>query len=232
MIELRTLGALDLKGADGCGLQPILAQSKRLALLVYLVLAGPHRSRRRDTIVSFFWPELDQDHARGALRQAVRFLRRHLGDGVVVGRTDEELAVRADRVWSDALAFEEACQAGQLDEALELYRGDFLEGFFVSDAAPEMERWIEEERTRLRRRAAEAAWALADRHRASGDAIAAAHWGRHAAALAPDDEGELRRLLEFLDELGIAPARSTPTRTSRCDSPRISRPNPPPRPRR
>ena len=37
-------------------------------------------------------------------------------------------------------------------EALELYRGPFLPGFFVADA-PEFERWMEEERARLRARA-------------------------------------------------------------------------------
>ena len=39
MIELRTLGALVLKGPEGADLQPILAQPKRLALLVYLALS-------------------------------------------------------------------------------------------------------------------------------------------------------------------------------------------------
>ena len=38
MIELRTLGALDLKASDGTDLGSILAQPKRLSLLVYLAL--------------------------------------------------------------------------------------------------------------------------------------------------------------------------------------------------
>src|SRR5438105_7448191 len=79
MIELRMLGTLDLKGADGRAVRSILAQPKRLALLAYLAVhpAGA----RRDSVVALFWPELDTAHARGALRQSLRFLRRELGDG-------------------------------------------------------------------------------------------------------------------------------------------------------
>src|SRR5213594_3667942 len=79
MIELRLLGTLDLKGAEGRAVHSILAQPKRLALLAYLAVhtAGA----RRDSVVALFWPELDTAHARGALRQSLRFLRRaHPGD--------------------------------------------------------------------------------------------------------------------------------------------------------
>src|SRR5437870_9205110 len=72
MIELRTLGALDLKVADGHPVHSILAQSKRLALLAYLAVHAA--GARRDSVVALFWPELDTAHARGALRQSLRFL--------------------------------------------------------------------------------------------------------------------------------------------------------------
>src|SRR5512144_517104 len=80
MIYLRTLGGLDLRDADGRELRPVIGQPKRFALLAYLAQAGHQGFRRRDTITALFWPELDQEHARGALRQALRFLRRELGD--------------------------------------------------------------------------------------------------------------------------------------------------------
>ncbi len=80
MIELRTLGALELRGADGFEFRPILQQPKRLALLVYLAVATPRRFHRRDTLLGIFWPELDAEHARPALRRALYFLRRSLGD--------------------------------------------------------------------------------------------------------------------------------------------------------
>lgn len=76
MIELRTLGTLDLRDSDGHNLTTALTQSKRLALLVYLALASPRGFQRRDTLLGLFWPESDDRRARAALRQAVRYLRR------------------------------------------------------------------------------------------------------------------------------------------------------------
>ncbi|HEY6158654.1 MAG TPA: BTAD domain-containing putative transcriptional regulator [Gemmatimonadales bacterium] len=201
MISLRTLGGLDLRDGEGRELRPILSQSKRFALCVYLALADHQRFRRRDTVVALFWPELDQEHARGALRQALRFLRRVLGEGVVVTR-EEEVGLDPAQVWSDVAEFERACDDGRAAAAIELYRGDFLEGLFVSDAAPELERWIDEERSRIRGRAATAAWALAVELRAGGDARAAVGMARRAAGFAAESEGELARLIQFLDDLG------------------------------
>ena len=160
MIRLRTLGAVDLKDSEGRELRPLLTQPKRLALLTYLALAGSSGFRRRDTVVALFWPELDEEHARGSLRQALRFLRRSLGEGIIVSRGEEEIGVDRGVLRCDATAFMEACEAGRDAEALDLFQGDFLDGFFVSEAAPELERWVEEERIALRRRAAASAWAL------------------------------------------------------------------------
>jgi TolB-like protein/DNA-binding SARP family transcriptional activator len=202
VIELRTLGVLDVRDSDGRELQPVLAQPKRLALLVYLALARPRPFHRRDAIVAFFWPELDQDHARGALRVALRFLRRQLGESVLVSRTEDELGVDTEELGCDALRFEQACEAGQLEEALALYRGDLLEGVFIADASPDLERWMDTERARLRTCAARAAWQLTERHFDRGDPSLAADWARRAADLSPDDEEAQRRLIILLDRVG------------------------------
>src|SRR5512146_3226350 len=202
MIHLRTLGLLDLRDADDREVRAILGQPKRFALLTYLALAGHQGFRRRDPITALFWPELDQEHARGALRQALRFLRRELGGGVVATRGEEEIGIHAAALQCDAPAFEAACDAGRPEEALALYRGDFLEGLFVSEASTELEHWIEQELNRLRARAAEAAWALASQRRTAGDTVQASVMAQRAASLAPDSETELTRLIRFLDELG------------------------------
>ncbi len=203
MIELRTLGALELRDAAGRELRSVLAQPKRLALLVYLVLASPRGFRRRDTMLALFWPELDDNHARNALRQAVHFLKRSLGEQALVRRGEEELAINAEVVQCDATAFERACDEGRLADALALYRGDLLDGFFVSDVAPELEEWISSERNRLRRRACHAAWTHAEQLKATGNQSAAALQARRAAALSlDDDETTTRRLVTLLDELG------------------------------
>src|SRR6267378_530365 len=200
LIELRTLGELGLQRSDRRELRAILAQPKRLALLIYLAVST--HWQRRDSVVALFWPDLDTDHARGALRQALRFIRRELGDGVINGRTEEELGCPGGRVWCDAAAFQRACELGRLAEALRLYRGDFLDGFFVSGASPEFDDWVAARRARLRNLAVEAARTFAERCDADGDAAAAIRWARRAFELSPDSEHTLRRLIVLLDRLG------------------------------
>jgi DNA-binding SARP family transcriptional activator len=202
MIELHTLGTFDVRASDGRDVHPLSTQPKRLALFAYLALAGSNRFHRRDTLVSIFWPELDQAHARGALRQALRFLRRVLGDDVIIARGEEEIGIEQGAVLVDCQQFEQACHAGRTEEALALYRGDFLDGFFASDAAPAFDQWVDRERARLQSMASKAAWAAAEGARAAGDRIGAAELARRAARFAPESEGELTRVVAFLDEAG------------------------------
>jgi DNA-binding SARP family transcriptional activator/TolB-like protein len=201
MIEVRLLGTLDVRvRGGGSGGTLDLTQAKRLAVLAYLA-APPRRVHRRDTLLALFWPELDTERARGALRKALHHIRAAFGDDVVVGRGNETLELDGETVWCDAVAFEEALTAGDLSGALELYGGDLLAGVFVSDA-PAFERWIDAERTRLRRRAADAVATLAHAADRAGDAAASAHWARRALAIEPDDERVLRRLIDALDRNG------------------------------
>jgi serine/threonine-protein kinase len=189
-----------LWGADGRELRPVLQQPKRLALLAYLVLASRSGFVRRDLILGAFWAELDQDHARSALRQALYFLHSALGQQITERRGGDELGIRPGAIWCDAIAFQDAISAGQLQQALDLYQNDLLPGFFVTEA-PEFERWMESERDRLRRLAVDAAWRLAERA-AGEDSDAAVHWARRAAALTPDDETAVQRLLRFMQHRG------------------------------
>ena len=202
VIQLRTLGGVDLVGPTREELQAVVAQPKRLALLVYLARANSSGFRRRDTVLALFWPELDDAHARGALRQALRFLRRSLGNGVIVTRGEEEVGVERAALWCDATAFTAACDAGKSAEAMALYHGEFLEGLHVADASRELELWLDEERAGLRRHAVAAAWAEAERLRNAGELPAAKEFARRAAALAPDDEAVQARLIALLDHAG------------------------------
>ena len=201
MIELRALGTLALRDPNGEDLHSVLAQPKRVALLAYLAIARPRGFHRRDTLLALLWPELDEQHARGALNQALRHLRTALGKEAVPSRGDGEIGIDVRAVSCDAVEFEAAIVADDPARALGLYRGDLLEGFHVSGGG-EFERWLEEERVWLRRRAARAAAALAHHEEARGEPVAAGHWARRAFALAPDDEAEARNLIELLGRLG------------------------------
>ncbi len=200
MILLRLFGTVELRRESEGELRSIPLQPKRLALLAYLAVR-PQGFHRRDTLLGLFWPELDSEHARGALSKAVHYLRRSLGEGVLVSHGDEELRIDDTSLWCDVAAFDRAAASGAGEEAVELYRGDFLTGFFLSDS-PEFERWLAEERDRLRRRANSVAWDLATASAAAENHVGASAWARRAYALSPDDEGGLRRLLEVLDCVG------------------------------
>jgi DNA-binding SARP family transcriptional activator/tetratricopeptide (TPR) repeat protein len=201
MIQLRLLGPLVLIDADRHEVASLLPQTRRLALLAYLAAVPPGRFHRRDALLALFWPELDQEHARAALRQALHVLRGALGPGVVATRGDEEIGLDDRGISCDVPAFDDDVAAGRLDEALERYRGHFLEGFFIT-GAPEFERWVDEERTRLRRSACQAAGMLAERCRAGGELPRAADFARRATLLDPDDEMSARRLVSLLDAQG------------------------------
>src|SRR3954466_4533520 len=105
-MEFRTLGTLDLRAPDGRELFSLLAQPKRIALLAYLCIAEPRGYHRRDTLFGLFWPDSDQEHARSSLRKTIHVLRRALGEGTILARGDEEVAVDFQRIHCDVASFE------------------------------------------------------------------------------------------------------------------------------
>jgi TolB-like protein/DNA-binding SARP family transcriptional activator/Flp pilus assembly protein TadD len=202
MIQLRVLGSIDLRDSDGHEIRSILVQPRRLALLVYLALVAPRGFHRRDKLLGLFWPEHDSARARNALSQALHVLRRGIGGELLVNRGDEEVGLVAAGVTCDAVAFEEAIAAGRRVEALELYRGDLLEGFFVDEVAPDLDQWVHAERERLRRVAAQAARALAAESEAQENLPLARYWAQRSVRLAPYDEAALQCFLTILERQG------------------------------
>ena len=201
MLRLSTFGSVDLRDSEGKDLGPVLAQPKRLALLVYLVVARPQGAHRRDELLALFWPDLDDSRARDALNQALRFLRQALGPEAFIRRGAEDVGVDPQVVWCDAVAFQEALQAGNPANALALYRGGFLQGFFIEEGGG-FEEWMERERAVLRDAAGRGARQLAEEHAAQDALTLAIEWGRRGLELAPDDERALRRLLKLYDRAG------------------------------
>jgi DNA-binding SARP family transcriptional activator/tetratricopeptide (TPR) repeat protein len=202
VIQLQTFGHVRLAGErPGDETGHAAAQPKRLAVLAYLALMSGRGPVRRDTLLALFWPELGDDEARRALRQSLHYLRRVLGDDVLVG-AGEELSVNGVRLRCDAAEFERLIGAGDPSRALSLYEGDFLTGFHVPDVSAEFEEWVDRTRARLRRQAATAAWAAADAAEAAGQTNEAVELGRRGCELEPDQEGWCRRLMLLQDRLG------------------------------
>jgi TolB-like protein/Tfp pilus assembly protein PilF len=196
------LGAIDVRGPDGRRPALHLSGSKRFGLLVYLALAARARLVRRDVLLALFWPKLDQKHARNSLNNMLHQIRRSLGAEVLVTRGQGEVGLAASALRCDADAFEQALDEGRPDEALELYRGDLLEGFFVPGSSGDFEDWLVAERARLRQAAVNAAHRLTAAAEASGRTTEAIRWARRASALDPLDEPAARRLIELLHGAG------------------------------
>ena len=176
---LRVLGTLafDLADRPASG---AAAQRRPLALLAALAAAG-ERGVTRERLQLLFWPESDAERARGALNQTLYALRRDAGarDLVTGGAV---LTLSPASLRCDLWAFEQAADAGDVDAALAVYGGPFLDGVLLPRAA-EFERWAEGERSRVAGRLARLLADGAAAAVAAGDhARAAALWERRVAA--------------------------------------------------
>lgn len=198
---LYLLGGVALEGIPADEGARLVTQSKVLALLACLVLAPPLAFVRRDRLAGMLWPELDQAHARTALRKAVHLARAVLGEEAITGRGDEELALAPDSLWSDVRAMRTAIERGQLGFAIELYRGDLMPGFYLTDCH-DFDAWLEQERNTLLEEAVGACWALAKHLESASDYTDASRLARKAARLDRTNERALRRSLKMLDRVG------------------------------
>ena len=150
MLRFRTLGAVDLARTGDHEVPSVLTHMKCVALRSYLAVAEPHGPHRRDKLLALLWPECDTARARASLRRAIHLLRHWLGADALRGHGAGEVALDRDGTWCDVVAFRHASRAGDVDSALALYQGRFLDGFFLANA-PEFEAWVEGERARLSR---------------------------------------------------------------------------------
>ncbi|MEO6444877.1 MAG: BTAD domain-containing putative transcriptional regulator [Gemmatimonadaceae bacterium] len=201
MLKLRVLGALQLEGDEPGRGDDLQSQPKLLALLVFLAVARPRGLHQRDRLLGMFWPELDQERARAALRKAIHRCRQSLGEEVIESRGNDAIGLAPGHVWCDVVAFDEATREGRLAAALELYTGELLPGFYVQGAGT-FETWLEDERARLRETAVDVAWRLVERTAADDEYTHAGRLARQVARLATGDERVVRKVMKMLERLG------------------------------
>jgi DNA-binding SARP family transcriptional activator len=147
---------------------------KALALVAYLALT--ERVQSRATVATLLWPDLDEAGARKALRSTLPLLTR-LSDSPSLIIDHASLALNRDLVWSDVGAFLAALGRTRLhvhgrgmlcdecvfalEEAVGLYRDDFLSGFSLTDSLEfddwqiAKQEWLKREYTTALRRLAE-----------------------------------------------------------------------------
>jgi DNA-binding SARP family transcriptional activator/tetratricopeptide (TPR) repeat protein len=233
--------------------------------LLALLATEPDRPHRRETLAGSLWPGSPERTARTNLRQALANLRRALGDDrhsdlplFRISRQTIQLDTSAG-VFVDVPCFLSLLEAGrstgrapvpQLVEAVELYRGSFLEGFSIADS-PEFEEWALLTRERLHRLAMDALHRLARHYLQRGQYQRAlpyawrqveldpwreeahqqvmrmlAYSGRRGAALAQYET--CRRVLA--QELAVEPAAETTRLYEQIRDGTLEAPPPPPAP--
>src|SRR5687768_7623296 len=201
MHSLRLLGGISLSDDEGHEVDALLRQPKHIALLAYLALPAPGTWHRRDSMLGTFWPEHDQSHARSALRSALHVLRGHFPEGTIRSRGGDELSLAPEIIRTDAASMSDDFSAGRFESALSQYQGELLPGIYIPDADG-FEKWLEDERTRLRTIARKSAAQLSLQEEKNGDIDAAIDAARRAAELEPNDETAARRWIALLDRAG------------------------------
>jgi predicted ATPase/DNA-binding SARP family transcriptional activator len=181
-----------------------LSSKKALALLCYLAVTG--RPHLRPTLVGLLWGDMPEAYAQNNLSKALTQLRHAVNHHLCTTR--HEVAFDRDSPhWLDVEAFGESARAGadidRLEGAVDLYRGDFLEGFYVRDA-PAFEEWVLAQRARLRELALQALHTLAVHHTQRGAAGHAAgiDYTTRLLALEPWREEAHRQLMTLLAQSG------------------------------
>jgi len=154
--------------------EPVLLSrwaSVRTRELFFFLLAHPE-GVRRDQVGALFWPDLPPSRMNTVFHTVLYRLRRALFNDCVVYQEGRYRLNDQVQWWYDVQEFErlldEAAEAqspeeqiGRYQEALALYRGDYLEEFY-SD-------WCQQERERLRERYIAAAMRLADLYLERGE---------------------------------------------------------------
>ncbi|MEJ2555119.1 MAG: BTAD domain-containing putative transcriptional regulator [Anaerolineae bacterium] len=158
ILELSLLGRLELR-RNGVPVADIQA-GKTLALLSYLVVtARPHT---RPALAGLLWGGMPEAKARGNLSKALSSLRHVVGDHLTIARQMVAFEPDGD-FWLDVAEFEAGVSDNSIERlqaAVELYQGDFLDGFYVRNA-PEFEDWALAQQARLKELALRALHTLA-----------------------------------------------------------------------
>ena len=156
---------------------------KCLALLAYLAVTGGPHTRTRLAVL--LWPESDVRRAQSSFRHTLWLLRQQLGDAWLEIDSETIGLDGSHRECVDVVRFRDLlaeCQAhdhptgqpcpqclAQLEEAVDLYKGDFMAGFTLRDSS-EFDDWQSRESETLRRELAKALEELAEGHTAQGEA--------------------------------------------------------------
>ena len=176
-----------------------LALTRRQSRALLFYLAHTPEPVARDRLAFLFWPDLPDPDARRNLKRLLSALRHTLPDDTLQTTARGAVGLDDTGVFCDLTAFNalsESADPSSWGQAVDLYRGPFLDGFTVPDC-PEYGEWQLQMQSQTEQRYLAALSRLLDAHRAAGELDAAVHYALRY--LAADDLAEdvHRRLIEL-----------------------------------
>ena len=154
----------------------------------------------RDKLIAYLWPDRDAEGGRNLLKVSTYQLRSVLGDNALLSEGDD-LRLNAEQIGIDVAEFDVALERRDYTRAVELYKGTFLDGFFLPEAN-EFDSWAERERERLAGGYRTALEALARAAEDRKDPHAAVEFWKARAAHDPYDSGIALRVMESMAAVG------------------------------
>lgn len=209
-LRLALLGGLQITHND----VPVtgFVSAKVQALLCYLaVTQKPHL---RPALAGLLWGNMSEASANTNLRKALSNLRQLVAQHLIFEGQSVAFATHSP-FWLDVAAFSQGAQlispggdtpltseqAARLTQAVALYCGDFLEGFYVHEA-PAFEEWVQGQREWLRHLMTQALQVLSAYHAARGETAPALAYTTRLLNLDPWREEAHRQMMWLLARSG------------------------------
>ena len=177
--------------------------TRKVASLLAYLASYPQQAHPREALIDLFWQESVLQAGRASLSQALSTLRRQIEPpgipaGSVLVTTGTEVRLNPEALTTDLADFERFLQrarttqssmerAQSLQQAVALYRGEFLPGFY--------EEWALTEQRRLAALCLQAARDLSSHFKSAGDLPPAIEYARQAVSLDPLEEEAHRELM-------------------------------------
>ena len=206
-LRLSLLGSFQIT-LDG---RPVLGfkSNKARALLAYLAVEAD-RPHRREALAGLLWPDWPDRDALGNLRYTLSNLRQVICDPqaeppfLLISHDSLQFNLSSDH-WVDVTAFAQMADVDrshpsameQLQKAVDLYQGSFLEGFSLADS-PAFEEWTLYTRERLARQVSSALHFLAASCERRSDYEQAQAYTWKLLELEPSDETAHQLMMRVL----------------------------------
>jgi DNA-binding SARP family transcriptional activator/TolB-like protein/cytochrome c-type biogenesis protein CcmH/NrfG len=197
--ELRLLGGFELLSRDKTAIE---LPTRKSRLLLAFLASPPGQSHSREKLAGLFWPDTQEEQARGSLRYALAGLRNALTPLAIDSGRDEItlspgcLCIDVDQL---ARAASGSAPPGALDAGL-IYRGEFLDGYSLDNQ--DFIDWLLFERTRCRNLAQAAFEQAIFTLEQAGGAIDAISLAQRLVALDPLREQSHRVLMKVYATAG------------------------------